>query len=73
MTPKKNEYPVHLRQTVIKHVLNDHSEHEIPQKLIIPQTSVQISTKKQNAFKILSIEIENVRPLYMLTELYSEK
>ena len=40
MAPKKNEYPVHLRQTVIKHHLNDDSEHEIVQKLIIPRTSV---------------------------------
>ena len=40
MTPKKNEYPVHLQQTVIKHVLNGDSEHEITQKLMIPRTSV---------------------------------
>ena len=40
MVPKKKEYPVDLRQTIIKHVLNGHSEHEIAQKLIIPRTSV---------------------------------
>ena len=40
MAPKKKEYPVDLRQTVIKHYLNGHSEYEIAQKLIIPRTSV---------------------------------
>ena len=40
MAPKKKEYFVDLRQTVIKHVLNDDSEHEIVQKLIIPRTSI---------------------------------
>ena len=40
MAPKKKEYPVVLQQTVIKHVLNGDSEHEIAQKLIIPRTSV---------------------------------
>ena len=40
MAPKKKEYPVDLRQTVIKHYLNGRSEHEIAQKLIIPRTSV---------------------------------
>ena len=77
MAPKKKEYPVDLRQTVIKHVLNGHSEHEIAQKLIIPRTSVHYIIdkykKKQNAFKILSVEVENVRPLYIFTQLYSEK
>ena len=40
MAPKKKEYLVDLRQTVIKHYLNGDSEHEISQKLIIPRTSV---------------------------------
>ena len=40
MAPKKNEYSVDLRQTVIKHLLNGDSEHEIAQKLIIPRTLV---------------------------------
>ena len=40
MAPKKKEYPVDLRQTVIKHYLNGDSEHEIAQKLIILRTSV---------------------------------
>ena len=40
MVPMKKEYPVDLQQNVIKHVLNGDSEHEIAQKLIIPQTSV---------------------------------
>ena len=40
IAPKKNEYPVDLRQTVIKHLLNGDSQHEISQKLIIPRTSV---------------------------------
>ena len=40
MAPRKKEYPVDLRQTVIKHVLNSDSEHEIAQKLIIRRTSV---------------------------------
>ena len=78
MAPNKKEYPVGLRQTVIKHVLNGHSEHEIAQKLIIRRTSLYfiislISTKKQNTFKILSVEVENARPLDILTKLYSEK
>ena len=78
MAPKKKKYSVDLRQTVIKHYPNDHSEHEIAQKLIIPRNSVhyiidKYKKKKQNAFKILSVEAENVRPLYILTELYSEK
>ena len=40
MAPNKKKYPVDLRQTVIKHYLNGHSEHEIAQKLITPRTSV---------------------------------
>ena len=41
MAPKKKKkYLVDLRQTVIKHVLNADSEHEIAQKLIIPRISV---------------------------------
>ena len=40
MTPKKKEYPVDLRQTVIKHYLNGGSEHESAHKLIIPRTSL---------------------------------
>ena len=40
MVPKKKEYPVDLGQTVIKHYLNDDSEHEIVHKLIIPRTSI---------------------------------
>ena len=41
MAPKKKEYPVDLRQTVIKHYLNSDSEDEIAQKLIIPRISVR--------------------------------
>ena len=76
MASKKKDYPVHLRQTVKKYYLNGDSEHESAQKLIIPRTLVHYIVdkyKKQNAFKILSVEAENVRPLYILTELYSEK
>ena len=72
MAPKKKKYSVDVRQTVIKHVLNGDSE----QKLIIPRTSVHYMIdkyKKQNAFKILSVEAENVKPLYILTEVYNEK
>ena len=78
MASKKKDYPVHLRQTVKKHYRNADSEQEIAQKLIIPRTLVHYIVdkyKKQNAFKILSAEAENVRPLYMyiLTEICSEK
>ena len=51
MVPKKKEYPVDLRQTVIKHYLNGHSEHEIAQKLIIPRTSVHYIIDKYNKTK----------------------
>ena len=58
MAPKKKEYPVDLRQIVIKHYLNADSEREIARKLIIPRTSVHYIIdkykKKQNAFEILS-------------------
>ena len=77
MAPKKKEYSVDRRQTVIKHVLNGDLEHEIAQKLIIPRTSIYYIIdkykKKRNTFKILSVEAENVRPLYIFTELYNEK
>ena len=48
MVPKKKEYPVDLRQTVIKH---GHSEHKIAQKLIIPQTSVHYIIDKYKKTK----------------------
>ena len=48
MAPKKKEYSVDLRQTVIKHYLNGSSEHEIAQKLIIPRTSVHHIIDKYN-------------------------
>ena len=54
MAPKKKEYPDDLRQTVIKHVLNGHSEHEIAQKLIIPQTSVHYIIDKYKKNKMRS-------------------
>ena len=53
MVPTKKEYPVHLRQTVIKHVLNGDSEHEIAQKLIIPRTSVHYIIDKYKKIKCL--------------------
>ena len=53
MVPTKKEYPVHLRQTVIIHVLNGHSEHEIAQKLIIPRTSVHYIIDKYKKIKCL--------------------
>ena len=56
MTPKKNEYPVHPRQTVIKHILNGHSEHQIAQKLIIPRTSVHYIIDKYKNTKC----VENI-------------
>ena len=53
MTPKKKEYPVDLRQTVIKHYLNGDSEHEIAQKLIIPRTSVHYIIDKYKKTKCI--------------------
>ena len=53
MASKKKEYPVDLRQTVIKHVLNGDSEHEIAQKLIIPRTSVHYIIDKYKKTKCL--------------------
>ena len=77
MAPKKNEYPVHLRQTVIKHFLNGHSEHQIAQKLIIPRNSFHYIIDKYKKTKcvqnILLVEAENVRPLDIFTELYTKK
>ena len=51
MTPNKKEYPVDLRQTVIKHYLNGDSEHEIAQKLIIRRTSVHYIIDKYTKIK----------------------
>ena len=51
MTPKKKEYPVDLRQTVIKHYRNGDLEHEIPQKLIIPRASVHYIIGKSKKTK----------------------
>ena len=51
MAPEKKEYPVDLRQTVIKHVLNGDSQHEIAQKLIIPRTSVHYIIDKYKKTK----------------------
>ena len=56
MAPKKNEYPVDLRQTVIKHVLNGDLEHEIAQKLIILRTSVHYIIDKYKKTKC----VENI-------------
>ena len=54
MAPKKKEYPVDLRQTVIKHYLNGDSEHEIAQKLIIRRTSVRYVIDKYKKNKMRS-------------------
>ena len=54
MAPKKNEYPVHVRQTVIKHYLNGHSEHQIAQKLIIPRALVHYMIDKYKKNKMRS-------------------
>ena len=51
MAPKTKEYPVDLRRTVIKHVLNGDSEHEIARKLIIPRTSVHYIIDKYKKTK----------------------
>ena len=53
MAPKKKEYSVDRRQTVIKHVLNGDLEHEIAQKLIIPRTSIHyiIDKYKKNEMR----------------------
>ena len=51
MVPKKKEYLVDLRQTVIKHDRNGHSGHEIAQKLIIPRTSVHYIIDKYKKTK----------------------
>ena len=51
MAPKKNEYPVDLRQTPIKHYLNGDSEHEIAQKLIIPRTLIHYIIDKYKKTK----------------------
>ena len=53
MVPMKKQYLVDLQQTVIKHVLNGHSEHEIAQKLIIPRTSVHYIIDKYKKTKCL--------------------
>ena len=53
MAPKKKEYPVDLRQTVIEYYLNSDSEHEIAQKLIVPQTSVHYIIDKYKKTKCL--------------------
>ena len=51
MAPKKKEYPVDRRQTVIKHVLNGHLEHEIAPKLLTPRTSVHYMIDKYKKTK----------------------
>ena len=51
MAPEGKEYSVDLRQTVIKHNLNSHSEREIAQKLIIPRTSVHYIIDKYKKTK----------------------
>ena len=51
MALKKKEYPVDLRQTVIKHYLNGDSEHKIAQQLIIPRTSVHYIIDKYKKTK----------------------
>ena len=61
MVPKKKEYPVDLRQTVIKYYLNGHSEHEIAQKLIIPRTSVHYIIDKYKKTKCVQNIIDRGR------------
>ena len=51
MAPKKKEYPVNLRQTVIKHYLNGDLEHEIAQKLLIPRITVHYIIDKYKKTK----------------------
>ena len=51
MAPKKKEHFVDLRQIVIKHVLNSHSEHQIAHKLNIPRTSVHYIIDKYKKTK----------------------
>ena len=53
MVPKKKEYPVDLRQIVIKHYLNADSGHAIPQKLIIRRTSVHYIIDKYKKTKCI--------------------
>ena len=61
MALKKKEYPVELRQTVIKYYLNGDSEHEIAQKLIIPRTSVHYIIDKYKKTECLQNIIDRDR------------
>ena len=74
MAPKKKEYPVDLRQTVIKHIVIQNTKLLTNRLFLELQFIISlISTKKQNAFKILSAEAENVRPLYIFTRAIQRK
>ena len=61
MAPKKKEYPVRLRQTVIKQYLNADSESEIAQKLIIPRISVHYIIDKNKNTKYVQNIIDRGR------------
>ena len=61
MAPKKKEYLVDLRQTIIKHYLNGDSGHEIAQKLIIPRTSVHYIIDKYKKTKCVQNIIDRGR------------
>ena len=73
---KKKEYSDNQRQTVVKYFLNGDSEHEIARKMIIPPTSIDYviaKYKKQNVFRILSVEIVNERWLCSLDRVMERK
>ena len=61
MAPKKKEYPVDLRQTVIKHYLNGDSAHEIAQKLVIPRTFIRYIIDKYKKTKCVQNIIDRGR------------
>ena len=71
MAPKKNEYSADLQQTLIKHYRNGHSQQQMLRNWLFLELHFilsLISTKKPNALKILSVEAENVRALYIFSE-----
>ena len=54
MTPRnKKEYSYDLRETVIKHFLNDDSEREIARKVLIPRTSIHRMIQKYKSTKCI--------------------
>ena len=61
MTPKKKQYRVDLQQTVIKHVVNGDSEHEIAQKMIIPRIYVRYIIDKYKKTKCIQNIIDRGR------------